>query len=324
MNVVIMGAAGMLGRKLAARLSESGVCQGKTIRRLTLVDVVSPACPENSTISIDSMTANLLLDSTASEIASLRPDVIFHLAAMVSGEAEAKFIEGYEINFQALHRLLEALRKQEVCPRLVFSSSLAVYGPPFHDVVSEDFIARPSSSYGAQKAMAELLIADYTRKGFLDGVTIRLPTIVVRPGTPNAAASSFLSGIIREPLNGQTAVLPVAPDTRVWIASPQVAIDSLIKASELSRSDLGSITAINLRGLSTSIAEMIQTLEQVAGKQASAHIVPQEDPVVARIVCSWPSNFATPTAERLGFPKDHDFHTVVQQYISENAIQLNR
>ncbi len=317
MHVMIIGAAGMLGRKLAHRIAASQLPDRLKTTRLTLVDVIEPATPAGTELTIESMALNLTDVGVATTLAALRPDVVFHLAAVVSGEAEANFAKGYQVNFHATLNLLEAIREFRNNPRVVFSSSLAVYGSPFPDVVPEDFCLRPASSYGVQKAMAELLIADYTRKGYIDGVTLRLPTIVVRPGAPNAAASGFLSSIIREPLAGLPAKLPVAGETVVWIASPDTAVEAFVHAGRLSRTELGDSAAINLPGLSISIDDMLQALESVAGTDVVARVIPESDPVAAGIVKSWPSNLSTETADRLGFPRDTDFHEIIRQFITE-------
>jgi nucleoside-diphosphate-sugar epimerase len=319
MHVMIIGAAGMLGSKLARRIAAREMQDPFKTTRLTLVDVVEPATPSGTDLAIETMALNLTDIGVATTLAALRPDVVFHLAAVVSGEAEANFAKGYQVNFHATLNLLEAIREFGNNPRVVFSSSLAVYGPPFPEVVPEDFCLRPASSYGVQKAMAEFLIADYTRKGYIDGVTLRLPTIVVRPGAPNAAVSGFLSSIIREPLAGLPAKLPVAAETVVWIASPNTAVEAFVHAAGLSRTDLGDAAVINLPGLSISIDEMLEALQSEAGTDVVARVIPESDPVAASIVKSWPSNLETETADSLGFPRDVDFHQIIRQFMAETS-----
>lgn len=235
MHVLVTGAAGMIGRKLAAQLARDCVLKGRTIRRMTLVDIAAPVRPDGVAFDVATASADLSEPGTASELIATRPDIIFHLAAVVSGEAEADFAKGYRVNFTGMRDLLEALRQSGYRPRLVFASSIAVFGAPFPDAIPDDFLSAPLTSYGTQKAIGELLLADYTRRGFVDGIGIRLPSIVVRPGRPNQAASGFFSSIIREPLAGEEAVLPVSETVRHWFASPRAAVGFLIHAAGLDR-----------------------------------------------------------------------------------------
>ena len=306
----------MIGNKLANQVMEQGV-NGEAPNRLTLVDLSAPPKPKTLNSKIDSYAYDLTIDGVCSNLAKLRPDIVYFLAAVVSSAAEEDFGKAFQINVQAVLTMLEAFRENEIQPRFIFTSSLAVYGPPFSEKVPEDMILRPSSSYGTQKAMSEFMISDYTRKGFLDGLSLRLPTIVVRPGVPNLAASGFLSSIIREPLAGLTANLPVPVNTNVWIASPDVAVKSLLMAAGLSRSELGNTTVFNLRGLSVSVAEMIETLKNTAGQSAVSLVIPEDNPTVDRIVRSWPHDFETTIAESFGFPRDANFGTIVEQYLAE-------
>jgi len=316
MHIMIIGASGMIGSKLTARVLEKGV-NGEIPDQLTLIDLTACPVPKGMTATIKSLALDLTKDGSCRKLAEFRPDIVFFLAAVVSSAAEENFEKAFQINVYAVLTLLEDFRETDVRPKFVFSSSLAVYGPPFPDKVPEDLILRPISSYGTQKAMSEFMISDYTRKGFVDGLSLRLPTIVVRPSQPNAAASGFLSGIIREPLAGLTAKLPVPSETMVWIASPEIAVESLLLAAGLSRSDLGNTTVINLRGLSISVAEMIETLISVAGQSAASLIIPEENSAVYNIVRSWPYNFETKTAKKFGFPQDAEFRAIVNQYKSE-------
>ncbi|WP_425092817.1 D-erythronate dehydrogenase [Tropicimonas sp. S265A] len=312
MHVMILGAAGMLGAKLA-RAVDGGAVPGAT--RLTLVDLVKP----QPVAGLPCVCHGLdLTDPVAlDELISTEPDMVFHLAAVVSGQAEAEFDLGYTVNLDLTRALLEGLRGLRTAPRLVFSSSLAVYGPPFPDSVPEDFVLRPASSYGVQKAMAELLVADYTRKGFVRGTSVRLPTVSIRPGAPNAAASGFLSGILREPLAGQTAELPVDEATRVWIASPDVSVAGLAHTGALDWASLKPHPVLNLRGISVSVAEMLDALEAEAGPEARARVVRVDRPEIARIVQSWPQAFDTVTATRLGFPVNEGIDDVIREYVGQ-------
>jgi nucleoside-diphosphate-sugar epimerase len=300
----------MVGRKLVERLELDGALGDDRISGLTLVDVV-PA--EGLTL-----VADLADDGVAERLVASRPDVIFHLAAVVSGEAEADFEQGYRVNLDGTRSLLEAIRAvDDYCPRLVFTSSIAVFGAPFPDRIGDDFFATPATSYGTQKAIAELLISDYSRRGFLDGVAIRLPTICVRPGRPNRAASGFFSGIIREPLNGQEAVLPVADDLRHWHASPRAAVGFLLHAATLDTRELGNRRFLTMPGVSVTIAEQIEALRRAAGDDVVALIRREPDEAIRSIVQSWPRNFETERARALGFEAEESFDEIVRVYIED-------
>ncbi len=249
----------------------------------------------------------------------MQPDLVYHLAAVVSGQAEAEFDTGYSANLDMTRALAEALRGLGTNPRLIFSSSLAVYGPPFPTPVPEDFRPTPASSYGTQKAMAELMLADYTRKGFLRAQSLRLPTVSIRPGLPNAAASGFLSGILREPLHGKPARLPVHEDTPVWIGSPDVTVEGLVHAARLSWDQVYDLNPLNLRGISVTVADMLSALERLAGPEARALVRAKPDEAVARIVTSWPQAFETARAEALGFPVNTGIEQVIQEYCAQYA-----
>ena len=235
MHILMTGAAGMIGRKLTARLVKDGALNGKTIDRLTLTDVVPPEKPQGFKGTVDATTSDLSAPGAAAKAVGGKPDVIFHLAGVVSGEAETDFEKGYRVNLDGTRALFEAIRAAAYTPKVVFTSSIAVYGAPFPNSIPDEFHLTPLTSYGTQKAICELLLADYTRRGFLDGIGIRLPTICVRPGKPNKAASGFFSGIIREPLAGQEALLPVSESVRHTHASPRAAVGFLIHAAGLTR-----------------------------------------------------------------------------------------
>ncbi len=243
--------------------------------------------------------------------------VIYHLAAIVSGQAEAEFDLGMKINLEATQALLEISRSLPLPPKFVFTSSLAVFGGGLPPIVTDQTAVRPQSSYGVQKAMGELLVNEYSRRGFVDGRVVRLPTITVRPGQPNRAASSFVSGIIREPLNGEPAVCPVSRDVRLWVSSPAAAIENLLRAHLIAGADLGANRTINLPGLSVTVGEMIETLGRIAGSEAVDRIYFARDEAVERIVNSWPGRFDTARAVALGFQGDGDFDAIIHNYRRE-------
>jgi nucleoside-diphosphate-sugar epimerase len=315
MKVVITGGAGFLGQRLAASLLKKGALDGRTFEQIVLLDVVAAPGPDDARIK--AAQGDIADPSFLKSV--IEPDVgaVFHLAAIVSGQAEADFDLGMRVNLDASRHLLEACRAAGHRPRVVFTSSVAVYGGELPAVVRDDTALTPRSSYGAQKAMAELLLSDYARKGFVDGRILRLPTIVVRPGKPNKAASSFVSGIIREPLNGEEAVCPVAPDTRLWLLSPRRAVEALIHGGEIGPESLGDRRAVNLPGLSVSVADMLAALGRAAGPDAVARIRFEPDAAIARIVGGWPGAWDTSRAEALGFAGDADFDSVIRAYIED-------
>jgi len=242
---------------------------------------------------------------------------VFHLAAIVSGMAEADFDLGMRVNLDATRALLEVCRRRGTCPRLVFTSSVAVFGGELPDPVLDTTAPTPQSSYGTQKAIAELLVNDYSRRGFVDGRSLRLPTISVRPGRPNAALSSFASGIIREPLNGQEAVCPVDPSARMWLLSPAAVVDCLITAHDLEAARFGTNRIVSLPGLSLTVGEMVAALERVAGPEVVKRIRWERDPRVAQMVATWPGNLEAARARSLGFPCDTSFDDVIRQHITD-------
>ena len=320
MHILIIGAAGMVGRKLTDRLIADGALGGRAITTLTLADVVAPANPGTS-LPVKCVAADLSAPGAAASLLAGRPDIIFHLAAIVSGEAEADFEKGYTINLDGTRLLLEAIRRQGLaepyCPRLVFTSSIAVFGEPLPAAIPDDHIHTPLTSYGTQKAICELLLADYSRRGFVDGIGIRLPTIVVRPGKPNKAASGFFSGIIREPLAGLEAVLPVDDGVRHWFASPRAAIGFLLHAANLDTTPLGQRRTLTMPGLSATIAEEIAALRRFGGEKALRLIRREPDPIIARIVVGWPQNFDASRATELGFRAETSFDAIVEAHIED-------
>mgnify|MGYP001025514803 FL=1 len=313
MKVLILGAAGMLGRKLALHLQRVGRIQGHDISELVLADVIAP--------SQDGARCGKVNITDAGQVSALineRPDVIFHLAAIVSGEAEANFDKGYAINLGGTQNVLEAIRGQQAyCPRVVFASSLAIYGAPLPDVILDDTATLPLSSYGAQKSLGEMLVNDYTRKGFIDGVSLRLPTICIRPGAPNKAASGFYSSILREPLAGQEAVLPVAESLRHWFASPRAAVGFLAHGAEIDTAALGPRRALCLPGVSASVGEMLDALERVAGPKARALVRFEADAAVDAIVSTWPKAFDPQRALAHGFVAEASFDQIIQTHIED-------
>ncbi len=285
-QILVVGGAGMIGRKLVERLARDGVVRGERISHLSLVDVVEPAVPADAPFGIDTVVADLAENGVARDLAADRPDLIFHLAAVLSAEAEAELEKGYRVNLDGTRLLLDAVRRVGggYRPRLVFASSIAVFGAPLPDVIGDEQCTAPLTSYGTQKAIAELLLSDYTRRGFVDGVGVRLPTICVRPGSPNRAASSFFSSIIREPLNGKEAVLPVPDDVRHWHASPRAAVGFLVHAAGLESAALGDRRCLTMPGVSATVAEQIEALRSVAGEEAVQYIRREPDETIARIV----------------------------------------
>ena len=320
MRVLIVGAAGMLGQRLALQIAQSGKIGERPVSAMLLADRVFPA-PIAGTIHSERLTVDISLPESVANLMNWRPDVVFHLAAIVSSDAESNFDKGYKINVEATWSILETMKRLELNSRFVFASSLAVFGEPFPEVVPDDFHLTPRSSYGSQKAICEFLVSDYSRKGYVDGVSFRFPTIVVRPGSPNAAASGFLSSIIREPLKGIKAKLPVSLDTRAWIASPSVAINSLLHAACLPSGSIAKCRSISGRGISVSAAEMIQALRDLAGSDVIALIEPSQDSEVERIVSSWPRAFSADHARELGFPVDTSIHEIISTHIAENPTE---
>jgi len=316
MRILILGAAGMIGRKLTDALLAEGTLSGRRIEAIDAFDVVEPAFADGR---VAASGGDISDAATIDRLVAKRPDMIFHLAAIVSGEAEADFDKGYCVNLDGTHHLLEAIRKQgdDYHPRLVFTSSIAVFGAPFEEPITDTFLQAPLTSYGAQKAIGELLLADYTRKGFLDGIGIRLPTIVVRPGKPNKAASGFFSGIIREPLNGQEAILPVSEDVRHWVASPAAAVGFLLHAATMNTAKLGPRRSLTMPGLSVTVGEMIEALRDVAGEEVARLIRRERDPVIETIVAGWPRNFSADRALEAGFRADPDFHSIIRAHIAD-------
>jgi D-erythronate 2-dehydrogenase len=319
MHILITGAAGMIGRKLTSRLVGDGALNAKAIDKLTLIDVGAPQKPQGFSGGVDSRAGDIADAAAARAAIAGRPDVIFHLAAVVSGEAELDFEKGVHVNLDGSRALIEAIRAVGAGyrPRLVFTSSIAVFGAPFPDAIADDFHLTPLTSYGTQKAIVELLLADYTRRGFLDAIGIRLPSIVVRPGRPNKAASGFFSSIIREPLNGEEAVLPVADSVLHWHASPRAAVGFLVHAAGVSSDKLGPRVNLTMPGVCCTVAEQLAALRRIAGDKVAARIRREPDPLVARIVAGWPSRFDPRRALALGFKAEASFDDIIRVHIED-------
>ena len=319
MHILITGAAGMIGRKLTARLVKDGKLNGEKIDKLTLIDVVPPSAPAGYSGDVAISASDLSGPGVAPQAVAQRPDVIFHLAGVVSGEAETDFEKGYRVNLDGTRALIEAIRAAGggYKPKVVFTSSIAVYGAPFPYAIPDDFHLTPLTSYGTQKAISELLLADYNRRGFLDGVGIRLPTICVRPGKPNKAASGFFSGIIREPLAGEEAQLPVADTVRHTHASPRAAVGFLIHAAGLTREQLGPRINLAMPGVCCTVAEQIEALVRIAGAKVAARIKRVPDELVMRIVAGWSERIEAKRAAALGFKAETSFDDIIRGHIED-------
>ncbi len=318
MHVLVTGAAGMIGRKLVERLARDKSLNDKPIDALTLFDVV----PAQSVDGLKSIvkTADLSSPGVAEDLVAARPDVIFHLAGIVSGEAETDFEKGYRVNLDGTRNLLEAVRKvgDGYKPKVIYTSSIAVFGAPFPHSIPDDFHLTPLTSYGAQKVIGETLLADYTRRGFLDGVGIRLPGITVRPGKPNKAASGFYSGIIREPLAGEDAMLPVSDEVTNTHATPRAAAGFLVHGASLTPEQLGPRINLTMPGVCCTVGEQIAALRRVGGDRVAARIRREPDEFIMRIVAGWPSRFDATRARELGFTAENSFDEIIQIHIDDD------
>jgi D-erythronate 2-dehydrogenase len=321
-KVLVTGATGMLGFKFCRKLAETGIIAGGHVESLTMADVIESPLIADPPFKIRSVVCDLSEPNAAEQLIANRPDVILHTAAVVSGEAETDFDKGYRINLSGTQYLFDAVRKAAYMPRLVFTSSIAVFGAPFPEVIGEEFFTTPLTSYGAQKAIGELLLADYTRRGFFDGIGIRLPTICIRPGKPNKAASSFFSSILREPLNGKEAVLPVSDTVRHWFASPRSAVGFFFRAAEIDGSLVGPRRNLSMPGLSATVREMMESLQRCAGAERARLIRRQPDPVIARIVEGWARNLDASRALSLGFQAETNFDAIIRAYIEDERPEI--
>lgn len=325
MHIAIIGAAGMVGRKLGAALASTGRLGTAGITKMTLLDVVEPQAPDGWDGETILRAADLSAPGQAQALIAGRPDVIFHLAAIVSGEAELDFDKGYRINLDGTRYLFDAIREVSCAststssyrPRVVFTSSIAVYGAPLPFPIADDFHHTPLTSYGTQKAICELLLSDYSRRGVFDGIGIRLPTICIRPGKPNKAASGFFSNILREPLVGQDAVLPVPDDVRHWHASPRSAIGFLLHAATLDLNAVGARRNLSMPGVSATVGEQIDALRRAAGDQAVAHIHREPDPAIIKMVQGWAPGFEATRARALGFTAESSFDDIIRVHIED-------
>ncbi len=321
MHVLIIGAAGMVGRKLAERLARDGQLGGKAVDRMTLADVIEPSAPAGFSGQAKLETADLSVPGTSERLIADRPDVIFHLAAIVSGEAELDFDKGYRINLDGTRYLFDAIRLAHGAdgyfPRMVFTSSVAVFGAPLPYPISDDFHSTPLTSYGTQKAICELLLSDYSRRGFFDGIGIRLPTICIRPGKPNKAASGFFSNILREPLIGQEAVLPVPEDIRHWHASPRSAVGFLLHGATIDTGLVGPRRNLSMPGVSATVGEQIEALRRIAGKKAVKLIRREPDEMIIRMVSGWAPGFEATRATALGFTAETSFDEIIRVHIED-------
>ena len=326
MNIVVTGAAGLLGRRLIdALLAREGLTDSRgrvhRIEHIKAFDVTSSTATNDK--RVQSITGDISAVGVLEELIDNQTTSVFHLAAILSGQAEQDFDLGMKINFDAARSVLERMRQLSTGAKFVTTSSVAVFGGELPATVDDAQVWAPQSSYGTEKAMVDLMLADYSRRGFVDGRSLRMPTIVVRPGKPNRAASSFASGIIREPINGIEGVCPVAPETILWLMSPERAIENLIHGHELPAERLTQGRVINMPGLSISVSAMIEALTRVAGREVAQRVSFEADPAVERIVSSWPGNFSAVYARRLGFKFDTDFDSVIRAFIRDCTANPN-
>lgn len=323
MEIVVTGAAGFLGQRLIRTLLARGELTGpegrpQRIENIRAFDVVALQGIDDARVEV--LTGDI---SDAKQVEALigpRTASVFHLAAIVSGQAEQEFDLGMSINFDATRTLFERVRALQTRARFVMTSSVAVFGGDLPSTVEDTQVWAPKSSYGTQKALADLLLADYSRRGYLDGRSLRMPTVVVRPGKPNRAASSFASGIIREPINGIDAVCPVAPETPLWLMSPDRAVENLVHGHELPAERLAEGRVINMPGLSATVSDMLASLRRIAGDAVADRVLFERDPAIEKIVNSWPGNFSAPYARSLGFVFDENFDDVVRAFIERDAL----
>lgn len=323
MKALVTGAAGMIGRKFCQRLARDGAIGGKSLDALHMVDVVAAGDLPGAAFAVTSEAGNIADRGLAPRLLSSRPDLIVHLAAIVSGEAEVDFDKGYAVNLDGTRHLFDAIRAENILsggeyrPRVVFSSSIAVFGAPFPDPIPDEFHLTPLTSYGAQKAAGELLLADFTRKGFFDGVGLRFPTICVRPGKPNAAASGFFSNIIREPLVGQKAVLPVPETVRHTHATPRAAVGFILHAATIESDRIGPRRNLSMPGVCVTVGEQIEALRRVAGATAVSLIERKPDEAISKIVSGWPECFEARRARELGFVAETSFEDIIRAHIAD-------
>ena len=321
MKILITGGGGFLGFRLARTLLSRGTLGGKPVASITLLDGAFPPGVENLQ-KVRAVKGDVSDEMTLASVCTPDTDAVFHLAAVVSGQAESDFDLGMRVNLKGMELLLAQMRKCSKPARLVYTSSVAAFGGDLPEVLDDSTIANPQTSYGTQKVIGEYLVSDYTRKGYIDGRALRLPTIVVRAGKPNAAASSFASGVIREPLNGVISECPVAPETGVWLLSPGKVVEAFIHAWELPPEAWGTQRWLNLPGITASVAEMVEAMRNVAGDEVAKRVVYKADARIRAIVRTWPVNFRTPRALAMGFKPDADVESVIRAYIADEKIKV--
>ncbi len=321
MKVVITGGGGFIGLRLAKALLARGSLMQQPIARITLLDTAfAPNLPSDARLEI--VKADIADAAVIERVVTPDTASIFHLAAVVSGGAEADFDLGMRVNLDAMRLLLERARRAARPPRVVFASSVAAFGGDLPAVLDDSITPNPQTSYGMQKVVSEYLLTDYSRKGFMDGRSLRLPTIVVRPGKPNLAASSFASAIFREPLNGVACECPVGADTGIWMLSPRRVVEAFIHAHELPAEAWGTRRVVNLPGITVSIKDGLDALARVAGPEVAKRVAWKPDARIQAIVKTWPVSFATPRALAMGFKADPDVATIIRDYIADEGIRV--
>ena len=324
MKVLITGGGGFIGYRLAKTLLQRGTLanaegQPESISQITLLDVAFPAQIDPR---LKCVTGNLTDRALLADVVGSDTGSVFHLASVVSGGAEADFDLGYKVNLDGSRAVLEICRQQKRPPRYVFASSVAAFGGDLPEVLDDSTTPNPQTSYGAQKVCCEYLTTDYTRKGFIDGRSLRLPTISVRAGKPNLAASSFASGIIREPLAGVVSPCPVNAETSVWLLSPGKVVDAFIHAHDLPSAAWGTNRVLNLPGTTSSVKAMVDTLRKIAGDAVADLVEWKPDARIQGIVSTWPVRFRTERAAKLGFIADADIETIIRDYVTEEGIKV--
>lgn len=321
MKILITGGGGMLGQKLIAGLAKVGSLNGKKIESISVVDAYKQSqALDGFDFKITSKIVDITDRAECDAMIAEKPDVIFHLAAIVSGEAESDFEKGYRVNVDGMRNLFEAIRliSNDYCPRVVFTSSVAVYGGPYLEVADDNFILQPATSYGVQKAIGELLLNDYSRRGFFDGVGLRIPTLCVRPGLPNSAASGVFSNIIREPLMGIEATLTAGKDASMIFTSPRSAVGFLIHAAQMDTSGLGARRSLMMPGIYATLGDEIDALRRVAGEKIVGFIKEEIDPFVQEMLKSWNfPKFDAKRARSLGFTCEDSFDELIKTHIAD-------
>ncbi|MFN3661800.1 D-erythronate dehydrogenase [Yoonia sp.] len=317
MNILIIGGGGFLGQKLVRELATQGKLRDREIVGLTLADIVAPA-PCDAPFAVKTASCDITDRAAVDSLLAARFDVIFLLAAVVSSHAEAEFDVGMQVNLHGVLNVLEAARSQQNAPVLLFTSSLAVFGGDVPDPIRDWTVPNPQTSYGTQKAIGELLVNDYARRGFVNGRSLRLPTISVRPGRPNRAASSFMSSIIREPLNGEEAICPVAPDFTHYYLSPRLCIRNLVRGAEIDAEELGENRTMTMPGRTLTIRQMIAAMTSVVGPEPAKLIRFEDDPAIRDIVAGWRFDYDPAKALALGLEADESFEDNVRYYLADD------